>query len=135
LYSAVVSIATVVVLVPALLLAAYYLLRVLTSEAAGPRGFFSRARYEAGNPPRGSPRPPVLYQYLGYVIAFVVLDPLFMILFTLPLVASKWGATWVGLNVAAGFIVVPPLFYALRYASRPELWSIREDEETEGGAH
>ncbi|BEP17346.1 hypothetical protein PYJP_06980 [Pyrofollis japonicus] len=120
-YDAIVSIAVVVVLLPLVLLLAYYVLALVTR---GPDRFFVKARYEAANPPKGSPRPPVLYQYLGYVVAFVVLDPIFMLLYTLPVVAGKWDWTWIGLNAVAGIIVVPPLFYALRYASRKDLWSL-----------
>ena len=119
-YDAIVSIGTVVVLIPLVLILAYYVLALVTR---GPDRFFGKVRYEAANPPKGTPRPPVLYQYLGYVIAFVVLDPIFMPLFTLPTVAKSWDLAWIGLNIAAGIIVVPPLFYAIRYASRKELWS------------
>ena len=119
-YDAIVSIGTVVVLIPLVLILAYY---VLSLVMRGPDRFFSKVRYEAANPPKGTPTPPVLYQYLGYVIAFVVLDPIFMPLFTLPTVAKSWDLAWIGLNIAAGIIVVPPLFYAIRYASRKEFWS------------
>ncbi len=100
-------------------LAAYAIAALVTS---GPRHTFKRARYEAGNPPRRRARVPTIPQYYGYIIIFVVLDPLFALLFLTPPSASLnplRTLTWIALVAA---ILVPPLLYALEYAKRIEYW-------------
>lgn len=117
---ALVSIAAVLIAVPALLLLAYAFLRLATE---GPEHRYKRLRYEAGNPPRGDARVPVLYQYFGYILIFVALDPVFMLLFVLPTLAGEWTKA-VLLSLASVGLLLPPLAYAVRYARRRGYWSL-----------
>ncbi len=109
-----------VILVPLLLVLVVYFLMYATRSMDHR---LKRMRYEAGNPPSGASRPPTLYQFFGYVIMFIALDPIFMLLFILPLAASEWSKASL-LTAAIVAIILPPLFYALRYAKRIEYWTL-----------
>ena len=87
----------------------------------GPEHPMKRLRYDAGNPPRGPGRPPVLHQYLGYILVFIALDPVFMLLFILPSLAGDWARAS-AMALASVALLMPPLWYALRYARRREYW-------------
>jgi len=115
---ALVSTAAVLVIVPLSLLLVYSLLR---RGVEGPEHPLKRVRYEAGNPPRGAARVPVLYQYFGFMLVFVALDPVFMLLFILPTLAGEWQRA-VALSMAMVGLILPPLMYAVRYATRKEQW-------------
>lgn len=117
---ALVSILAVSVLVPAALLLALWFLDLVTR---GPEHPMKRLRYEAGNPPRGDARVPVLYQYFGYVLLFVALDPVFMLLFILPTLAGEWERA-VLLSLVSVALLLPPVAYAVRYARRRSYWSL-----------
>ncbi len=100
-------------------LAAYAIAILVTG---GPRQSFKYARYEAGNPPRRRARVPTIPQYYGYIIIFIVLDPLFALLFLTPpstYINPLRTLAWIGLVSA---ILLPPLLYALRYAKHIEYW-------------
>jgi len=117
---ALLSIAVVATVVPALLLLVYAFLRLATE---GPEHRYKRLRYEAGNPPSGEARLPVLYQYFGYILIFVALDPVFMLLFVLPTLAGEWQKA-VLLSLGSVALLLPPLAYAVRYAKRRSYWSL-----------
>jgi len=117
---AIVSFMAVLILVPAVLVLALAFLRYATQ---GPEHPLKRLRYDAGNPPSGEARLPVLYQYLGYVLIFVALDPVFMLLFLLPTLAGNWKPA-VLLSIVSVLILLPPIAYAVRYAGRREYWSL-----------
>lgn len=117
---ALVSITAVVTLVPATLLLAYAFLRLATG---GPDHPYKRLRYEAGNPPSGEARLPVLYQYFGYILIFVALDPVFMLLFVLPTLAGEWQRA-VLLSLGSVALLLPPLIYAVRYARKRSYWRL-----------
>ncbi len=100
-------------------LAAYAIARLITW---GPRHPFTEARYEAGNPPAKRARIPTIPQYYGYIIIFIVLDPMFALLFLTPpstSISPFRTLLWV---VLVALILLPPLLYALRYAERIEYW-------------
>ncbi|AEM38734.1 hypothetical protein Pyrfu_0865 [Pyrolobus fumarii 1A] len=100
-------------------LAAYFIARIITW---GPSHPFKRARYEAGNPPRRRARVSTIPQYYGYIIIFIVLDPLFALLFLTPPSSALnplRTLMWVAL---VSVILIPPLLYALHYAERIEYW-------------
>jgi NADH-quinone oxidoreductase subunit A len=120
LYDAIVSIASVLVLVPETLILVLLFLRYATE---GPDHPMKRLRYEAGNPPSGEARISALYQYFGYILIFVALDPVFMLLFLLPSLTGRWMDA-VMLSLASVLILLPPLAYAVRYARRREYWSL-----------
>jgi NADH-quinone oxidoreductase subunit A len=82
-----------------------------------------RLRYEAGNPPGGQSRFPTLYQYFGYVVMFIALDPVFMLLFLLPAALAEWGRAAV-LTLVSVLVLLPPIVYAVRYAKRVDYWSL-----------
>jgi NADH-quinone oxidoreductase subunit A len=117
---ALVSIAAVATIVPLSLLLAYAFLRLATG---GPEHPYKRLRYEAGNPPRGEARLPVLYQYFGYILIFVALDPVFMLLFVLPTLAGEWQKA-VLLSLGSVALLLPPLAYAVKYAKKRGYWSL-----------
>ncbi len=119
-YDAIVSIAAVAVLVPLTLVLAVLFLRYATE---GPEHPLKRLRYDAGNPPRGEARLPALYQYFGYILIFIALDPVFMLLFLLPSLSGQWRQA-VLLSLSSVLILLPPLAYAVRYARRREYWRL-----------
>ncbi|NOZ89431.1 MAG: hypothetical protein GXO15_05850 [Crenarchaeota archaeon] len=113
------TVAGLAVAAPTLLAVAF--LRLATR---GPGAPMKEARFEAGNPPRGPGRFPALYQYLGYVLMFIALDPVFMLLFVLPSGTGRWMEALL-LSLASVAVLLPPLAYALRYARRPEYWRLQ----------
>lgn len=117
---AIVSIAAVLVLVPASIILAYLL---LSRATRGPEHVFKRLRFEAGNPPGGEARVPTLYQYLGYILIFIALDPVFMLLFVLPAAGGR-GYQVAFLVLASVAAILPPIVYAVRYARRREYWGL-----------
>ncbi len=100
-------------------LAAYAIARLVTW---GPSHPFKRARYEAGNPPTERPRVPTIPQYYGYIIIFIVLDPIFALLFLTPSSAAYYPFRTLLWVILVSAILVPPLLYALRYAEKIEYW-------------
>ncbi|QOJ79323.1 NADH-quinone oxidoreductase subunit A [Infirmifilum lucidum] len=50
----------------------------------GPEGRFKRARYEAGNIPSGEAKTRLPFQYYGYVILYLGVEPLIVLLYLLP---------------------------------------------------
>ncbi len=100
-------------------LAAYAIARLVTW---GPSHPFKRARYEAGNPPYERARVPTIPQYYGYIIIFIVLDPIFALLFLTPPSSAVNPARTLAWVVLVASILLPPLLYALRYAERIEYW-------------
>ncbi len=117
---ALVSILAVSVLVPLTLLLVLWFLDLVTR---GPEHPLKRLRYEAGNPPRGEARAPVLYQYFGYILLFVALDPVFMLLFVLPTLAGEWEKA-VLLSLASVALLLPPVAYAVKYARKRGYWHL-----------
>jgi len=102
--------AFVVALVAAGLAAVYIVARLATRGAAHP---FKELRYEAGNPPRGRARKPILKQYYGYILLFLVTEPLIVLLYLVSLttpVEPVATASWILLSTG---IVSPILIYAL----------------------
>ncbi len=117
---AIVSVAAVLLATTLPVLLVIIFLRLATR---GPDHPFKSLRYDAGNPPSGPGRFPALYQYLGYILVFIALDPVFMLLFVLPRGAGQWRDALL-LSLAMVLILLPPLGYALRYARRMEYWQL-----------
>lgn len=108
-----------VTLLPLMLLVLVFLAKTLTQNRNYP---LKRLRYEAGNIPRGPARQPMFPQYYGYILLFIVLDPMFIIMFLASYMANVDPLAvlvWLTLAVA---IILPPLIYALKYASHIEYW-------------
>ncbi|ALL01515.1 NADH ubiquinone oxidoreductase chain A [Pyrodictium delaneyi] len=120
-YDAIIAVAVVLTVVPLTLLLVYAFLSRVTR---GPDHVYKRLRYEAGNPPRGAARIPTIYQYFGYILIFVALDPVFMLLFVLPAAAGGQWLKAVLLSMASVAAILPPIVYAARYARRREYWSL-----------
>lgn len=119
-YDAIVAVAVVLVVVPLTLLLVY---GFLSRATRGPGHVYKRLRFEAGNPPRGAARMPTIYQYFGYVLIFVALDPIFMLLFVLPAAGSQWHKI-ILLSMVSVAAILPPVVYAAKYARRREYWSL-----------
>lgn len=91
----------------------------------GPDHPLKRLRYEAGNPPKGTPRTAVPPQYYGFILIFLVVDTVFALLFLLSLVSktvlgAPYTTAWL-LTIIV--LVVPPLLYALKYAKNIREWA------------
>ena len=114
-----------VTLLPLVFLILVFLAKTLTQSRNYP---FKRLRYEAGNIPHGHARQPMLPQYYGYILLFIVLDPMFIIMFLASYMVNVDPLAvliWLTLAVT---IVLPPLIYALKYASHIEYWLEAERE-------
>lgn len=98
----------------AALLIAYLLTR-------GPEGPFKRKRYEAGNPPTGEAKKKIPYQYYGYIIIYLAVEPIFLILFLLPYIGVLQAAI---ISLIILGIYSPALIYAVVWADRLEQWKI-----------
>ncbi len=85
----------------------------------GPQHPLKNARYEAGNPPKGSARIAVPPQYYGYALVFLVIDTVFSLLYLLGFV-SKASLLW---TIFTTIVMLPPLLYALRYAKDLSQWA------------
>lgn len=119
-YDAIVALFVASILLPLILYLAYMFMRYATEEMDHE---LKQVRYEAGNPPSGDAHKPVLYQYFGYILLFISLDPVFMLLFILPTIAESWNKA-VLLSLAIVLIILPPLAYAVKYARRMEYWRL-----------
>ena len=111
--------AALVTMLPLMLLTLVFLAKIMTQSRDYP---LKRLRYEAGNIPHGHARQPMLPQYYGYILLFIVLDPMFIIMFLASYMADIDPLAvliWLTLAVA---IILPPLVYALKYASHIEYW-------------
>ncbi|MET1129086.1 MAG: NADH-quinone oxidoreductase subunit A [Thermoproteota archaeon] len=117
---AAISLLVTLILVPVTLIVAVAFL-MLGTRSLDHR--LKRLRYEAGNPPEGRSRFPTLYQYFGYVVMFIALDPVFMLLFLLPVALAEWGRASV-LTLVSVLVLLPPIVYAVRYAKRVDYWSL-----------
>ena len=117
-YDAIVALAVTSILLPLILYLAYIFMRYATEEIGHE---LKQVRYEAGNPPSGDAHKPVLYQYFGYILLFISLDPVFMLLFILPAIVESWSKVAL-LSLAIVLIILPPLAYAVRYARKIEYW-------------
>ncbi|RLE57624.1 MAG: hypothetical protein DRJ35_08735 [Thermoprotei archaeon] len=87
----------------------------------GPEGPFKRKRYEAGNPPTGEAKKKVPYQYYGYIIIYLAVEPIFVILYLLPYTSALQAIT---LSLIILGIYSPALIYAVMHADRLEQWKI-----------
>ncbi len=87
--------------------------------AEGPEEPYKRKRYEAGNPPSGEAKKRLPYQYYGYIIVYLAVEPIFVILYFLPYMSST-TMLWVNAMLLA--IYGPALLYAIRLADKIELW-------------
>ncbi len=86
---------------------------------AGPEEPYKRKRYEAGNPPSGEAKKRLPYQYYGYILLYLAVEPIFVLLYFLPYLNS-YIMFWVNLILLA--VYGPALLYAVRLAERIELW-------------
>lgn len=98
----------------AALLIAYFLTK-------GPPGPYKRKRYEAGNPPTGEAKKRIPYQYYGYIIIYLAVEPIFVILYLLPYIETLQA---ISLSLIILGIYAPALAYALIMADRLEKWKI-----------
>ncbi len=80
---------------------------------------FKRKRYEAGNPPSGEAKKRLPYQYYGYIIVYLAVEPIFVILYFLPYM-PRLTALIVNLVLLA--IYSPALLYAIRLAGDIKRW-------------
>jgi NADH-quinone oxidoreductase subunit A len=109
------------VILPPILYLTYRIFEILTR---GPDRFFARLRYEAGNPPRGLAWPRVLYHYFGYILLLVAIEPIFLIAYTLAVYTRMTIAEIATWTILIAVLVLPPLYYAVRYASKREYWEV-----------
>ncbi len=102
----------------------YFVYRVFEILTRGPSRFFARLRYESGNPPKGLAWARVLYHYFGYVLLLVALEPIFLVVYTVAAYSQASTldiAVWTTVTAA---LVLPPLYYAARYAGRRDYWEL-----------
>ncbi len=85
----------------------------------GPEEPYKRKRYEAGNPPSGEAKKRLPYQYYGYIIIYLAVEPIFVILYFIPYM-SPLTMLWVLALLLA--VYGPALLYAVRLADRIEFW-------------
>jgi len=96
--------------------------------SAGKEHPMKRARYEAGNPPKGEARTWLPMQYFGYLIIFLSLEPILILLFLFPEYVRATGDTVrpLLLTLIILLIAVPPLVFGLKQADRVEFWKLTE---------
>ena len=80
------------------------------------------ARYEAGNPPKGTGRGRLGFQYFGYLVLFASIEPVIIILLALaPAISVSYRKTLIDTTIIMA-ILLPILAYGIKIASNPRLW-------------
>jgi NADH-quinone oxidoreductase subunit A len=102
----------------------YFVYKVFEILTRGPDRFFARLRYESGNPPRGLAWARVLYHYFGYVLLLTAIEPIFLVIYTIAAYSHASTIDITAWTVLTAALVLPPLYYAARYASRREYWEL-----------
>ncbi|MGC9108413.1 MAG: NADH-quinone oxidoreductase subunit A [Infirmifilum sp.] len=87
----------------------------------GPARPFKRLRYEAGNPPKGEAKKRIPFQYYGYLILYLGIEPLIILLYLLPFSNLQQGLIIVGAMLLA---VIPDVWWGLKLADEISLWRI-----------
>jgi len=101
----------VVLLVSLGLLLVYLFARLAMRGSEHP---LKNLRYEAGNPPRGRARRPILKQYYAYILLFLVVEPLLVLLYLVALTTPSNPVATGGWILLSTGIVTPILVYTLR---------------------
>ncbi|MEZ0345874.1 MAG: NADH-quinone oxidoreductase subunit A [Infirmifilum sp.] len=87
----------------------------------GPEGKFKAQRYEAGNPPKGEAKMRLPYQYYGYLLLYLGVEPLVILLYLLPYSSLSSTFLVVGLII---LILTPVMIWGLRQSDNINLWRI-----------
>ncbi|MEM0377643.1 MAG: NADH-quinone oxidoreductase subunit A [Thermofilum sp.] len=85
----------------------------------GPGGRFKRARYEAGNPPSGEAKARLPFQYYGYVLLYLSVEPL-MVLFFLTTYYDKPALS----AALAALALLPAVVWGALAADELERWRL-----------
>ncbi len=100
----------------ALLVLAVYLTRLLIKPGGGE---YKLERYEAGNLPKGEARVPIGFQYFGFLIMFLALEPTLIIMYT---VLVKPSLNSILTYIFMLVLLAPALAYAYIVSSRTREW-------------
>ena len=103
-------------LIVALLALVVYITRLLIKPGAGE---YRVKRYEAGNPPKGEARVPVGFQYFGFLIMFLALEPTLIIMYT---VLVKPSLNSILTYIFMLVLLAPALAYAYIVSNRTREW-------------
>ncbi len=87
----------------------------------GPESGFKRARYEAGNIPSGEAKTRLPFQYYGYVILYLGVEPLIVLLYLLPFSRSYDSLTTLASLLA---VLLPVVAWGVAMSEKISEWRI-----------
>lgn len=88
----------------------------------GPEGKFKRKRYEAGNPPSGEAKTQLPYQYYGYLLLYLTVEPLLAFLYLYPGVPREQALPSFLVLLSAFLFLAPLVAWGVKAADELERW-------------
>jgi NADH-quinone oxidoreductase subunit A len=90
----------------------------------GPEGTFKRKRYEAGNPPKGEAKTRLPFQYYGYLLLYLSLEPLVAFLFLYSYMPLETLTRSAIVLIIILVMFLPVLAWGLKSAEEIHRWEI-----------
>ena len=83
---------------------------------------FKRKRYETGNPPKGDARSKLPFQYYGFILMFLAIEPILVMFFLMPFTAKVHPLMTLTIFLVSATLFLPAIFYSFKVANEIERW-------------